>query len=55
MTDSELKALTAQVKKLASRVEVLEKLLERIIRQKPVSERQLEKALRTVGLHRASR
>jgi hypothetical protein len=53
MTDSDLKALTAQVKTLTSRVEALEKLLERIIRQKPVSERQLEKALRTVGLQRA--
>jgi len=53
MTDSELKALTAQVKRLTSRVEALEKLLERIIRQKPVSERQLEKALRTAGLQRA--
>ena len=41
MTDSELKALTAQVKALTSRVEALEKLLERIIRQKPVRETRL--------------
>jgi len=42
MNDTELKALTAQVKKLSARVEALERLLERIIQQKPVSERQLE-------------
>jgi len=47
MSDPELKAVTAQVKKLSARVEALEKLLERILRQKPVSERQLEKALRS--------
>jgi hypothetical protein len=47
MSDSELKAVTAQVKKLTARVAALEKLLERILRQKPVSERQLEKALKS--------
>ena len=47
MSDSELKAITAQVKKLTARVEALERLLERILRQKPVSEKQLEKALRS--------
>ena len=46
MSDTELRALTAQVKKLAARVEALERLLQRIIQQKPVSERQLERALR---------
>jgi hypothetical protein len=48
MNDTELKALSAQVKKLTARVEALERLLERIIQQKPVSERQLERALRTM-------
>jgi hypothetical protein len=46
MSDTELRALTAQVKKLTARVEALERLLQRIIQQRPVSERQLEKALR---------
>lgn len=50
MSDPELKAVTAQVKKLTARVEALEKLLDRILRQKPVSERQLEKALKTRNL-----
>jgi DNA repair ATPase RecN len=50
MSDSELKALAAQVKKLTARVEALERLLERILRQKPVSEKQLEKALRGRGV-----
>jgi DNA-binding SARP family transcriptional activator len=48
MNDTELKALSAKVKKLTARVEALERLLERIIQQKPVSERQLERALRTM-------
>jgi hypothetical protein len=48
MTDTDLKALAAQVKKLTARVEALERLLQRIIQQKPVSERQLEKALRSM-------
>jgi len=37
MSDPELKAVAAQVKKLTARVEALEKLLDRILRQKPVS------------------
>jgi len=45
MSDSELKAVAAQVKKLAARVTALEKLLDRILRQKPLSERQLQRAL----------
>jgi DNA-binding SARP family transcriptional activator len=48
MSDTELKALTTQVKKLTARVEALERLLQRIIQQKPVSERQLERALRVM-------
>jgi DNA-binding SARP family transcriptional activator len=48
MHDTELKALSAQVKKLTARVEALERLLQRIIQQKPVSERQLERALRVM-------
>ena len=48
MHDTELKALSAQVKKLTARVEALERLLQRIIQQKPVSERQLERALRSM-------
>jgi DNA-binding SARP family transcriptional activator len=48
MSDTELKALTAQVKKLTARVEALERLLQRIIQQRPVSERQLERALRNM-------
>jgi hypothetical protein len=46
--DTELKAVSAQLKKLTARVEALERLLQRIIQQKPVSERQLERALRTM-------
>ena len=48
MNDAELKDLSAQVKRLTARVEALERLLQRIIQQKPVSERQLERALRTM-------
>jgi hypothetical protein len=48
MNDTELKSLSAQVKKLTARVEALERLLQRIIQQKPVSERQLERALRVM-------
>jgi hypothetical protein len=47
MSEMELKTLSAQVKKLTARVEALERLLQRIIQQKPVSERQLERALRS--------
>jgi septal ring factor EnvC (AmiA/AmiB activator) len=48
MSDTELRALTTEVKKLTARVEALERLLQRIIQQRPVSERQLEKALRSM-------
>jgi hypothetical protein len=48
MSDTELKALSAEVKRLTARVEALERLLQRIIQQKPVSERQLERALRSM-------
>jgi hypothetical protein len=46
MKEPELSVLRGDVKKLSARMTALEKLLERIIRQKPVSERQLEQALR---------
>jgi hypothetical protein len=46
MSETELKVVSAQVKKLTARVEALERLLQRIIQQKPVSERQLERALK---------
>jgi hypothetical protein len=49
MSETELKGVSAELKKLAARVEALERLLQRIIRQKPVSERQLERALRSWG------
>jgi hypothetical protein len=52
MNDTELKILSAQVKNLAARVEALERLLQRIIQQKPVSERQLERSLRNWGAFR---
>jgi len=55
MHDRELKALSAQVKKLTARVEALERLLQRIIQQKPVSERQLERALRVMSVLRTPR
>jgi hypothetical protein len=50
MTDSKLTALVADVKKLNARVGALEKLLERILRQKPVSEKQLDRALKSRGV-----
>jgi hypothetical protein len=46
MKDPQLDVLVAELKALKSRVGALEKLLERILRQKPVSEKQLERALR---------
>jgi hypothetical protein len=52
MSETELKSLSAQVKKLTARIEALERLLQRIIQQKPVSERQLERALRSLGAPR---
>jgi hypothetical protein len=48
MSDTELKSLSARVNKLTARVEALERLLQRIIQQRPVSERQLERALRNM-------
>ena len=48
--DSKLEATRAEVKALKARMSALEKLLERILRQKPVSEKQLEKVLRSHGL-----
>jgi outer membrane murein-binding lipoprotein Lpp len=50
MSDSKLTALVADVKKLNARVGALEKLLERILRQKPVSEKQLDIVLRSRGV-----
>jgi|RhiMetdeSRZDD1v2_1073273.scaffolds.fasta_scaffold990725_2 hypothetical protein len=50
MNDSDVTALAAQVKKLTAGVEALERLLERFLRQKPVSERQLERALKSRGV-----
>jgi hypothetical protein len=46
MKDSQPDVLAAELKALNSRVGALEKLLERIFRQKPVSEKQLERTLR---------
>lgn len=48
--DAKLEATRAEVKALKARMSALEKLLERIVRQKPVSERQLERVLRSHGL-----
>ena len=48
MSDTELKSLSARVNKLTARVEALERLLQRIIQQRPVSESQLERALRSM-------
>jgi hypothetical protein len=42
--------LEAEVKRLNARIGALEKLLERIIRQKPVSEKQLQRELKNHGL-----
>jgi hypothetical protein len=47
MSETELKSVSVQLKKLTARMEALERLLQRIIQQKPVSERQLERALRS--------
>jgi sRNA-binding protein len=49
MNDPRLEAVEADVKPLKARIAALEKLLERILRQKPVSEKQLERALRNHG------
>jgi hypothetical protein len=50
MKDPQLDAIAGDVKKLMARVAALEKLLERIIRQKPVSERQFDTLLRSRGV-----
>jgi hypothetical protein len=50
MKDPQLDALASEVKKLAARVGALEKLLERILRQRPVSEKQLCRALKSCGV-----
>jgi hypothetical protein len=55
MRNPEIDAIRRELKQLSARVVALEKLLDRIMRQKPVSERQLEKALKSRGateLHR---
>jgi transposase len=50
MKDPQLDALAREVKKLTARVGALEKLLERILRQRPVSEKQLYRALKSCGV-----
>jgi hypothetical protein len=50
MSDPRLDALVVDVKKLNARVGALEKLLERILRQKPVSQKQLDRALKSRSL-----
>jgi hypothetical protein len=50
MKDPQLDAVAGEVKKLAARMGALEKLLERILRQKPVSEKQLDQVLRSRGV-----
>ena len=50
MKDPQLDALASEVKKLAGRVGALEKLLERILQQRPVSEKQLSRALKSCGV-----
>jgi len=50
MSETKLDALAADVKKLNARVAALEKLLERIFRQKPVSEKQLHQMLKSRGV-----
>ena len=47
--------LEAEVKKLNARIGALEKLLERIIRQKPVSEKQLQREFKNRGLMQQDR
>jgi hypothetical protein len=47
MKNTEIDAISRELKQLSARVAALEKLLDRITRQKPVSERQLEKALKS--------
>ena len=52
MTDQKL---ATEVKRLNARMAALEKLLERIIRQRPVSEKQLERELKNRGLKSLSK
>ena len=49
MKQPNVNTLSSDVRKLSARVTALEKLLERILRQKPVSEKQLERALNERG------
>ena len=42
--------LEAEVKRLNARIAALEKLIERILRQKPVSEKQLQREFKNRGL-----
>jgi hypothetical protein len=46
MKSTELETIKEDIKKLSARIAALEKLLDRIVRQRPVSERQLKKALK---------
>jgi hypothetical protein len=46
MKSSELEIIREDIKRLSARIAALEKLLDRIVRQRPVSERQLKKALK---------
>ena len=50
MKNVEMEAIKADLKRLSARVAALEKLLDRIVRQRPVSERQLKKALKSGSL-----
>jgi hypothetical protein len=50
MKDPQLAAIADELKRLGSRVGALEKLLERIFRQKPVSEKQLYQVLKSSGV-----
>ena len=49
MKDPKLEILKAEVKNLNARVGALESLLERIIRQRPVSEKQLDKVVKSLS------
>jgi hypothetical protein len=47
--------LEAEVKRLNARIGALEKLLDRIIQQKPVSEKQLQREFKNRGLMQQAR
>jgi hypothetical protein len=47
--------LEAEVKRLNARIGALEKLLDRIIQQKPVSEKQLQRQFKNRGLMQQDR